>query len=79
MTNLFQNGAIDSCNGLWPIVKVIRKGLFPIIQLGIPILLILSRKSLMSSCSAKSIIPIKYKKSLYFSYNGLRYLNIDYL
>jgi len=41
MANLFQIGAIDSCNGLLPIVKVIRKGLFPIIQLGIPILLIL--------------------------------------
>ena len=41
MTNLFQIGAIDDCNGLLPIVKVIRKGLFPIIQIGIPILLIL--------------------------------------
>lgn len=41
MANLFQIGAIDSCGGLLPIVKVIRKGLFPIIQLGIPILLIL--------------------------------------
>ena len=41
MANLFQIGAIDSCGGLLPIVKVIRKGLFPIIQIGIPILLIL--------------------------------------
>lgn len=32
---------IDSCGGLLPIVKVIRKGLFPIIQIGIPIVLIL--------------------------------------
>ena len=38
--NLFQIGAIDSCNGLLPIVKVIKKGVFPIVQLGIPILLI---------------------------------------
>lgn len=41
MANLIQIGAIDSCNGLLPLVKVIKKGLFPIIQLGIPILLIL--------------------------------------
>ena len=40
MPNLFQIGAIDSCNGLLPLVKVIKKGLFPIVQLGIPILLI---------------------------------------
>ena len=39
--NLFEIGAIDSCNGLLPIVKVIRRGLFPIVQLGIPILLII--------------------------------------
>lgn len=31
---------IDNCGGLLPIVKVIRKGVFPIVQLGIPILLI---------------------------------------
>ena len=43
MSNLFQIGAkkLDACNGLLPIVKVIRKGVFPIIQIGIPILLIL--------------------------------------
>ena len=41
MANLFQIGAIDSCGGLLPIVRVIKKGLFPIFQLGIPILLIL--------------------------------------
>ncbi len=31
---------IDACGGLGPIVRVIRKGVFPIIQIGIPILLI---------------------------------------
>ena len=41
MANLLQIGAIDSCGGLLPIVRVIKKGLFPIFQLGIPILLIL--------------------------------------
>ncbi len=30
----------DSCKGLGPIVRLIKKGLFPIIQIGIPILLI---------------------------------------
>ena len=40
MLDLFQIGAIDSCNGLLPLVKVIKKGLFPIVQIGIPILLI---------------------------------------
>ena len=40
MLDLFQIVAIDSCNGLLPLVKVIKKGLFPIVQLGIPILLI---------------------------------------
>lgn len=29
------------CGGLLPIVKVIRKGIFPIIQIGIPIILII--------------------------------------
>ena len=41
MANLVQIGALDNCNGLLPIVRVIRKGLFPVFQLGIPILLIL--------------------------------------
>ena len=41
MTNLFQIGAIDSCGGLLPIVRVIRKGVFPLIQLFIPIVLII--------------------------------------
>lgn len=39
MSNLVQIG--DSCRGLGPIVSVIRNGLFPIVQLGIPILLII--------------------------------------
>ncbi len=41
MANLFQIGAIDSCGGLLPIVRVIKKGLFPLVQLGIPIILII--------------------------------------
>ena len=31
---------LDSCNGLLPIVKLIRQGVFSIIQIGIPIILI---------------------------------------
>ena len=31
----------DSCGGLLPIFKVIRQGIFPIIWIGIPIVLIL--------------------------------------
>lgn len=38
--DLFQIGAIDACGGLLPIVRVIKKGVFPIIQIGIPIVLI---------------------------------------
>ena len=33
--------ATDPCNGLLPIVQFVRKGVFPIIQIGIPILLII--------------------------------------
>lgn len=33
--------ASDPCNGLLPVVQFIRKGIFPIIQIGIPILLII--------------------------------------
>lgn len=40
MLDLFQI-ADDACQGLLPIVKVIRKGVFPIIQIGIPIILII--------------------------------------
>lgn len=32
---------LDSCEGLLPIVQFIKKGIFPIIQIGIPIILIL--------------------------------------
>lgn len=32
---------IDNCNGLLPLVKVIRRGIIPIFQIGIPILLII--------------------------------------
>ena len=39
MLDLFQ--ILDSCGGLLPVVKFIRKGVFPVIQIGIPILLIL--------------------------------------
>ncbi len=31
----------DPCNGLLPVVQFVRKGVFPIIQIGIPILLII--------------------------------------
>ena len=43
MSNLFQIGLeTDStnCGGLGPIVRLIKKGVFPIVQIGIPILLI---------------------------------------
>jgi len=44
MSNLFQVGVVgqisDSCGGLGSIVRLIKKGLFPIIQIGIPLLLI---------------------------------------
>lgn len=42
MTGLFEILDInDGCHGLLPIFKVIRKGIFPIIWIGIPIILIL--------------------------------------
>lgn len=40
MLDLFQISD-DACRGLLPIVKLVRKGVFPIIQIGIPILLII--------------------------------------
>lgn len=40
MTSLFQI-ATDVCGGLLPIFRVIRQGVFPIIWIGIPIILIL--------------------------------------
>lgn len=39
MSNLFQIGA-DACRGLLPIVRIIRRGLMPIVQIAIPIVLI---------------------------------------
>ena len=39
MLDLFQ--IADSCGGILPIVKFVRQGIMPIIQIGIPILLIL--------------------------------------
>lgn len=33
--------ATDACGGILPIVRFIRKGVFPIIQIGIPIILII--------------------------------------
>lgn len=43
MTNLFQIMANvnDGCGGLLAVVQFIRRGVFPVIQIGIPILLIL--------------------------------------
>ena len=43
MLDLFQilEGAVDPCRGIGPIVQFIRRGVYPIIQIGIPILLIL--------------------------------------
>lgn len=40
MTGLFQIASSSNCEGLLPIVRIIKKGLFPIIQVGIPIVLI---------------------------------------
>lgn len=31
----------DGCRGLLPLVRLVRKGVFPIVQIGIPILLII--------------------------------------
>lgn len=44
MSNLFQIGEVgavsDNCGGLGPIVRLIKNGVFPIVQIGIPIVLI---------------------------------------
>ena len=44
MLDLFQIGVVgtisDNCGGLAPIVKLIKRGIFPIVQIGIPLLLI---------------------------------------
>ncbi len=39
MAKLFQIGA-DHCGGLLPIVRVLRKGVYPLVQIFIPIILI---------------------------------------
>lgn len=39
MLNLLN--AVDNCGGIGPIVKFIKSGIFPIIQIGIPIILII--------------------------------------
>ena len=43
MLNLFQIGAVtgSDCGGLLPLVRVIRKGVFPLVQIVIPIGLII--------------------------------------
>ena len=41
MSNLVLIGATDACGGLLPIVRLVRKGLYPIIQIVIPIVLII--------------------------------------
>jgi len=41
MSNLFLIGATDVCGGLLPIVRLVRKGLYPIVQIIIPIVLII--------------------------------------
>lgn len=43
MLNLFQIGAVtgSDCGGLLPLVRVVRKGIFPLVQIVIPIGLII--------------------------------------
>lgn len=43
MLDLFQLGVTtdDACRGLTPIIKIVRKGIFPIVQIGIPLILII--------------------------------------
>lgn len=41
MLDLFQIMVEDNCGGIGPVVALIKNGVFPIIQIGIPILLIL--------------------------------------
>ena len=40
MSNLIQLADTDACGGLLPIVKIITNGLFPIVYIVIPILLL---------------------------------------
>ena len=58
MSNLFQIGALDACGGLLPLVKVIRKGLFWILYLIMPIVLIL----LVTIDIAKAVIASDEKE-----------------
>lgn len=43
MLDLFQIGVDthDDCKGLLPLVRIIRRGVFPIIQIGIPLILVI--------------------------------------
>ena len=58
MSNLFQIGALDPCGGLLPIVKVLRKGLFWILYLIMPIILIV----LVTIDIAKAVIASDEKE-----------------
>lgn len=43
MLDLFQIGVDtnDDCKGLLPLIRIIRKGVFPIVQIGIPLILVI--------------------------------------
>ena len=41
MTGLFLIAKTDACGGLLPIVRLIRQGVFPVVQIFIPIILII--------------------------------------
>ena len=41
LIQILASKASDPCNGLLPVVQFIRRGVFPIIQIGIPIILII--------------------------------------
>ena len=43
MLDLFQIGVDtnDDCKGLLPLIRIIRKGIFPIVQIGIPLILVI--------------------------------------
>ena len=58
---------MDACNGLLPIVQFIRKGLFPIIQIGIPILLIvMGTIDLGKAVMAQKEDEIKKSQQMFF-------------
>ena len=77
MSNLIQI-MDDACNGLLPIVQFIRNGVFPLIQIGIPIVLILLGsidlgKAVMSSddkeikgATSKLIKRVIYAVAIFF-------------